>query len=43
MKQSVAEMRNKEEYELGDLSMALDTIAKDLTCELTGKDDYEFG
>lgn len=30
-------------YELGDLSLALDSLSKELTCELTGKDNYEFG
>jgi len=34
-------MRGKDEYELGDLTMALDKIGKDMTCQLTGKDDYE--
>lgn len=33
----------RQEYELGDLTVALDTMSKELTCELTGKDDYEFG
>jgi len=34
-------MRGKDEYELGDLTVALDEIGKDLTCQITGKDDYE--
>lgn len=34
-------MRGKDSYELGDLTMALDQIGKDMTCQITGKDDYE--
>ena len=41
MKSTVADMRGKDDYELGDLSIALDQIAKDYTCQLTGKDEYE--
>lgn len=34
-------MRGKDEYELGDLTVALDTISKDLTCQLTGKGKFD--
>ena len=30
-------MRNKEEYELGDLSLALDTVVKEEVCRNGGK------
>jgi len=41
----VALMRDKPDYELGDLSLVLDEVAKDMVCELTGKEkgEYEFG
>ena len=41
IKEEVARLRGKDEYELGDLSLALDQIAKEEVCKLTGKDDYE--
>lgn len=37
----VAKIRGKDNYELGDLTMALDQISKDMTCKMTGKEDYE--
>lgn len=33
----IANIRGKDEYELGDLTVALDQIGKDMTCQLTGK------
>jgi len=29
--------------QLGDLTVALDELSKELVCEMTGKDSYEFG
>mmetsp|Transcript_38062 Transcript_38062/g.69581 ORF Transcript_38062/g.69581 Transcript_38062/m.69581 type:complete len:182 (+) Transcript_38062:69-614(+) len=45
IKAEVALMRDKPDYELGDLSLVLDEVAKDMVCELTGKEkgEYEFG
>ncbi|OLP74456.1 hypothetical protein AK812_SmicGene45999, partial [Symbiodinium microadriaticum] len=41
----IADMRGKENYELGDLTLALDKIVKDEVCKVTGKDpgEYEMG
>ena len=36
---AVAEMRGKDEYELGDLSIAIDKIVKEEVCQLSGKDE----
>lgn len=38
----VADLRGKEEYELGDFVVTMDEMAKSMTEELTGK-DYEPG
>jgi hypothetical protein len=42
VKDEVAKLRNKDEYELGDFVLAMDELSKRCTEELTGK-DYEPG
>lgn len=42
VKSEVANLRGKEEYELGDFVLAMDQVSKSMTEELTGK-PYEAG
>lgn len=42
VKDEVAKLRNKDEYELGDFVLAMDELSKKYTEELTGK-PYEVG
>lgn len=42
VKDEIAKVRGKDEYELGDFLLAMDQISKSMTEELTGK-EYETG
>jgi hypothetical protein len=42
VKTEVAQLRSKEDYELGDLVLARDAVSKEMTQDLTGK-PYEAG
>lgn len=43
IKAQVAQMRGKDEYQVGDLSELLDAAVKAELCKVTGKPEYELG